>query len=71
MVGEEPGGQIAFAARRNDHDDDLALVFGPLGDLQRGQVAAPDEMPIGIPSSWFTCFDTGPESTSFTRMISS
>jgi len=70
-IGEEPGGQVAFAARWNDRDDHLALVFRALASCNAAQVAAPEEMPIGIPSSLLTCLDTGPESVSFTRMISS
>ena len=35
------------------------------------QAMAPDEMPTGMPSSWLICFETGPESVSFTRITSS
>src|SRR5665647_1100304 len=33
QVGEEDGGQVALAERRDDHHDELARVIGSAGDL--------------------------------------
>ena len=49
----------------------LPLFSGRLASWRAAQVMAPEETPMGMPSSWLTCLDTGPESASFTRMTSS
>ena len=49
----------------------LPRFSGRFASWSAAHTAAPEEMPIGMPSSWFTCFETGPESVSFTRITSS
>jgi len=70
-VGEEPRRKIAFAADGMITTMSLPWFSGRFASCKAAQTAAPEEMPIGMPSSWLTCFDTGPESVSFTRMTSS
>ena len=49
----------------------LPLFSGRRASCRAAQAMAPDEMPTGMPSSWLICFETGPESVSFTRITSS